>query len=112
MKDQEMFDGFNIGLVKFKEGQPYSHAEKIIVQSVKNPTKNAENVEKRGKSYYDNIIKTTHALFKELGQCIEKDLDPADGEVQKIIKKHHALAEQTHSATREVYKACPCGESA
>lgn len=39
MKDKEMFDGFNIGLVKLKEGQPYSQAEKIIVQSVKNPTK-------------------------------------------------------------------------
>ena len=100
-----MFDGFNIGLVKLKEGQPYSQAEKIVVQSVKNPTKNAEDVEKRGKAYYDNIVKTAHALFKELGHCIEKGLDPADGEVQKIIKKHHAFAEQTHSATQEVYKA-------
>jgi DNA-binding transcriptional MerR regulator len=105
MKDKEMFDGFNIGLVKLKEGQPYSQAEKIVAQSVKNPTKGAEDVEKRGKAYYDNIVKTAHALFKELAHCIEKGLDPADGEVQKIIKKHHAFAEQTHSATQEVYKA-------
>jgi DNA-binding transcriptional MerR regulator len=91
MKDKEMFDGFNIGLVKLKEGQPYSQAEKIVVQSVKNPTKNAEDVKKRGKAYYDNIVKTAHALFKELSSCIEKGLDPADGEVQKIIKKHHQL---------------------
>lgn len=105
MKDKEMFDGFNITLVKAKEGQSYSAAEKIVVQSVKNPTKNAEDVEKRGKAYYDNITKTIHALFKELVQCIEKGLDPAADEVQKIIKRHHAFAEQTHFATKEVYKA-------
>jgi MerR family transcriptional regulator, thiopeptide resistance regulator len=105
MKDKEIFDGFNIVLVKFKEGTPYSAAEKLVVQSVKNPTKSAEDVEKRGKAYYDNIIKTTHALFKELVHCMEKGLDPASDEVQRIIKKHHTFAEQTHSATREVYKA-------
>ena len=105
MKDKEMFDGFNIALVKFKEGTPYAAAEKIVVQSVKNPTKDAKDVEKRGKAYYDNITKTTHTLFKELVHCIEKGLDPAADEVQKIIKKHHAFAEQTHSATKEVYKA-------
>ncbi len=53
----------------------------------------------------NNITKTAHVLFKELVDCIEKGLDPAVDEVQKIIKKHHAFAEQTHSATREVYKA-------
>jgi MerR family transcriptional regulator, thiopeptide resistance regulator len=105
MKDKEMFDGFNITLVKAKEGQPYSAAEKLVVQSVKNPTKTAEDVEKRGKAYYDNISKTVHVLFKELVHCIEKGLDPAADEVQKIIKKHHAFAEQTRSATKEVYKA-------
>lgn len=105
MKDKEMFDGFNIALVKLKEGTPYSAAEKIVVQSVKNPTKNAEDVEKRGKAYYDSITKTAHALFKELVHCIEKGLDPAADEVQRIIKRHHAFAEQTHSATKEVYKA-------
>lgn len=105
MKDKEMFDGFNITLVKAKEGQPYSAAEKIVVQSVKNPTKNAEDVEKRGKAYYDNITKTAHALFKELVHCIEKGLDHSADEVQKIIKRHHTFAEQTHAATKEVYKA-------
>ena len=105
MKDKEMFDGFNIGLVKLKEGTPYSAAEKIVVQSVKTPTKDAKDVEKRGKAHYDDIVKTAHTLFKELVHCLEKGLDPAADEVQKIIKKHHAFAEQTHSATKEVYKA-------
>lgn len=105
MKDKEIFDGFNITLVKAKEGQSYSAAEKRVVQSVKNPTKNTKDVKTRGKAYYDNITKTTHALFKELVHCIEKGLDPATDEVQKIIKKHHAFVEQTHTATQEVYKA-------
>lgn len=105
MKEREMFDGFNITLVKAKEGQSYSAAEKIVFQSVKNPTKNAKDVEKRGKAYYDNITKTTHAIFKELVHCIEKGLDPSADEVQKIIKRHHTFAEQIHSATKDVYKA-------
>lgn len=105
MKDQEMFAGFNITLVKAKEGQSYSKAEKIVVQSVKNPTKSAEEVAKRDKAYYDTITQTAHALFKELVRCIEKGLDPTSGEVQKIIEKHHAFLSQTHSATKEVYQA-------
>lgn len=105
MKDKEIFDGFNITSVKATEGQSYSAAEKLVVQSVKHPTKSAEDVENRGKAYYDNIIKTAHALFKELVHCIEKGVDPAADEVQKIIKKHHTFAEQIHSATKEVYKA-------
>ncbi|MBX7067423.1 MAG: MerR family transcriptional regulator [Parachlamydiales bacterium] len=105
MKDKEMFDGFNIALVKAKEGTSYSAAEKLVVQSVKNPTKNAEDVEKRGKAYYDQITKTAHALFKELVRCIEMGLDPTADAVQKVIQKHHAFVEQTNSATKEVYKA-------
>lgn len=105
MKDQEMFDGFNITLIKVKEKKPYSAAEKIVVQSVKNPTKTAEDVEKRGKAYYDNMTKTAHALFKELAHCIEEGLDPAADVVQKIIKRHHTFMEEIHSATKEVYKA-------
>lgn len=105
MKDKEIFDGFNITLVKAKEGQSYSTAEKLVLQSVKNPTKNTKDVERRGKAYYDNITKTAHSLFKELVHCIEKGLDPSTDEVQKIIKKHHAFVEETHAATQKVYKA-------
>lgn len=105
MKDKEMFDGFNITLVKSKKGQSYSEAEELVAKSVKNPTRSAEDVEKRGKTFYDNITKTAHALFKELVTCIQKGLDPATDEVQKIIKKHHTFAEETLGATKEVYIA-------
>lgn len=105
MQDKEMFSGFNITLVKFKEEQPYTEAERLVIQSVKNPTKSAEEVKKRGKAYYDNITKTAHALFMELVNCIEKGLNPGDKEVQKIIKKHHSFIEQTHTTTKEVYEA-------
>jgi thiamine kinase-like enzyme len=105
MKDKEIFDGFNIIFVKAKGGQSYSAAEKIVGQSIKNPTKSAEDIEKKGKAYYDNIIKTADAFFTELVHCIEKGLDPSADEVQKIIKRHYTFAEQTYSATKEVYKA-------
>lgn len=105
MQDKEMFDGFNITLVKAKKGQSYSACEELVAQSVKNPTKNAEDVEERGKDHYDMIAKKAHNIFEELVHCIKNGLDPSDENVQKIIKKHHAFAEQTHSATKEVYKA-------
>lgn len=105
MQDKEIFDGFNITLVKAQGGQSYSEAEKLVVKSVNNPTKNTQEVEKRGKAYYDNITNTAHALFKELVRCIENGLDPTTDEVQKIIKKHHAFVEQTHAVSQEVYKA-------
>lgn len=106
MKDKEIFDGFNITLVKkVKGGKSYFAAEEIVGKSVKNPTKNVQDVEKREQKFYENITKTAHAIFKDLVHCIEKGLDPASDEVQRIIKKHHTLTEQTHTATQEVYTA-------
>ncbi len=48
---------------------------------------------------------TALAIFNELVRCIERGLDPASDEVQKIITKHHALMQQTHTATKAVYMA-------
>ncbi|HEY2810664.1 MAG TPA: MerR family transcriptional regulator [Rhabdochlamydiaceae bacterium] len=105
MKDKELFDGFNITLVKAKEGQSYSAAEKLVIQSVKNPTQTAEDVERRGRAFYENITQVMHGLFRELVQCIEKSLEPDADAVQKIIEKHHCFAERALSATKKVYKA-------
>lgn len=105
IKDKEIFDGFNITLVKAKKGQSYSEAEKLVIQSVKNPTKNSGDIEKRGKAYYDNITKTAHGIFKELTHWIEKGFNPAADEVQNVIMKHHAFMGQTHDAKKEVYEA-------
>lgn len=106
MKDKEIFDGFNISLIKkAKGGESYSAAEEIVGKSVRNPTKGIEDVEKRGKAFYDNATQTAHAIFRDLVACIENELDPASAEVQRIIEKHHAFAEQIQNATQEVYKA-------
>ncbi len=106
MKDQEMFDGFHIGLVtKAKKGQSYFAAEEIVAKSVKNPTKSREDVVKRGKAYYENLNREAHTIFQELAQCIEKGQRPASDTVQRIIKKHHAFLEQVQNATQEVYLA-------
>ena len=106
MKDKEIFDGFNITLVKkAKEGTPYFAAEEIVGKSVKNPTKNVQDVEKRGKAFYEKTTDAAYAIFRELVQCIEKGLDPASDEVQRIIKKHHTFTEQLQNATQEAYIA-------
>lgn len=106
MKDKEIFDGFNIGLVtKAKDGESYFAAEEIVGKSVKNPTKSAKDVEKRGKEFYENITKTAHAIFKDLVHCLEQGLDPAADQVQRIIQKHYTFTEQIHDVTQEVYKA-------
>lgn len=106
MEDKEIFDGFCITLVKkAKPGASYASAEEIVVKSVKNPTKDIEDVKKRGKTFYDNVNKAACELFKELAFCIEQKLAPASEEVHRLIKRHHMLIEQFHDATREVYKA-------
>lgn len=106
MKDQEIFDGFNITLVKKAKGsETYFAAEELVGKSVRNPTKSVREVEKRGKEYYENMTKTAHAIFKDLVLCINKGLDPASVEVQKIIKKHHDFIVQTQDATQEAYSA-------
>lgn len=106
MKHNEIFDGFNITLVKKAKGhEPYSAAEEIVGKSARNPTKNVEDVEKRGKAFYENATKTAHGIFRELIYCIEKGLAPNSPEVQCIIKKHHAFTDQIQDATQEVYKA-------
>ncbi len=86
MKDKEIFDGFNITLVKKAKGhEPYSAAEEIVCKSVRNPTKNTEDVEKRGKAFYESATETAHAIFRELVHCIEKGLAPNSPEVQHIL---------------------------
>jgi DNA-binding transcriptional MerR regulator len=106
MKDKEIFDGFCITLVqKAKPGASYAAAEEIVGKSVRNPTKDIEDVKARGKVYYDSINEAACQIFEELASCMEKGLDPAADQVQKIIQKHHVLIEKFHHATQEVYKA-------
>ena len=106
MKDKEIFDGFCITLVKKANADAsYAAAEEIVGKSVKDPTKNIEDVKKRGQAFYDNVNKAACKLFEELTSCIEQGLVPSSEEVQRLIKRHHALIEQFHDATQEVYKA-------
>ena len=104
MEDKEIFDGFCITLVKrAKEGASYAAAEEIIEKSVKKPTRDIEDVKKRGKAYYDEVNKIASQLFQELVACIK--LKPTALEVQKIIERHHELISRFHDATKEVYMA-------
>lgn len=101
MKEQEMFDGFTLGIVKrSKEGESYFIAEALVLASVK-----SINDGKRGQAYFDNLIKTAHAIFKEIVDCIESGSNPTSDKVQRIVKKHHAFTVEHHDATKQVYKA-------
>jgi len=106
MKDQEIFDGFNISLLKkARVDFSYSAAEEIVSKSVRNPTKDIKDVEKRGKEHYQALVDKAHSIFQELVHCIEKGVEPDSPEVQSIIQKHHAFTDEVQNATREVYKA-------
>jgi MerR family transcriptional regulator, thiopeptide resistance regulator len=93
MKDKEIFDGFPLALVKRGKGnESYYNAESIVAKSVRDPTKSAEEVKKRGKAFYENVTETAHSIFRELVHCMEKEMEPTSPKVQRIIKKHHLFA--------------------
>jgi MerR family transcriptional regulator, thiopeptide resistance regulator len=94
MKDKDIFHGF-IEVTKGKGTESYFAAEEIVGQSVR----------KTDKPDADTIIKTAHAIFRELVKCIENGQKPTSDEVQRLIRKHHAFTEQIHTATKQVYKA-------
>lgn len=99
MKDKEIFSGMAT-LTRAKESESYFVAEGLMLASIKN-----FSTEKREKSYYEHVTKVTTDIFGKLVQCIEKGLDPASLEVQKLVERHHAFAEETYTATKLVYKA-------
>ncbi len=102
MKEQEMFDGFGISLVRqAKKETSYFAAEEIVVKSVRNPTKTAEEAKARAKE----ITKEAHKLLKELASCIEEGLTPSSSKVEGIIARHYAFTNQIHKASRTVYNA-------
>ncbi len=106
MKDKEIFDGFNIALMKkSKKGTSYFAAEEIVGKSVKNPTKNVQDIEKKGKEFYEKTTETAQSIFKELVHCVEKELEPSSAEVQRIITKHYEVTKELQNATQEVYIA-------
>ena len=105
MKDQEIFDGFNIKMVKKAPADAsYAAAEEIVFKSVREPTKTSADFEKR-KPFYENIAESTNAIFKEISHCIEKGLEPTSAEVQAIIKNHYHVANQIYYCGRETYAA-------
>jgi len=97
MKDKEIFNGFSL-VTRGKGTESYFSSETVVLNGVKNWA-----TEKREKSFCDQIAKTAHELFRKVVHCIEKGLESDSVEVQRLVKKHHAFAEQTLRATKEVY---------
>jgi DNA-binding transcriptional MerR regulator len=94
MKDAEFFHGFS--LVKRGKGtEPYFAAETVV----------AANLREHGEVDREAVLQTAHDIFEKLVKCLEKGLEPSSSEVQRLIKTHHAFAQQFHVATKEVYSA-------
>lgn len=101
MKDQEIFDGFNITIIaKAKGCESYFNSESIVLKSVRNPA-----TEKKDKTFYEDLTNKIKVIFKDLIDCINQGLDPTSTQVQKIIKRHYDFIQEFHFATKEVYSA-------
>ncbi|MFZ4100112.1 MAG: MerR family transcriptional regulator [Chlamydiia bacterium] len=99
MKDQELFQGLGV-FHRAKEDASYYAAEGLVIEALRTGRKPEELP----------ISKETHielavAIFRELVRCIEKGLSPSSKEVQRIIERHHALAEQQMPIPAAVYRA-------
>lgn len=98
MKEKEIFDGFAL-VTRGKGTESYFDAETLVLESVRDPT------QKREKVFHKSIAQKAHGIFRELVSCMERGLSSTSDEVQRIIKKHHALTDEIKKASKEVYKA-------
>lgn len=98
MKDREFFDGFDL-VKRGKGSETYFAAETIVLENLRNPGQELPALER------EMIAKEGNALSSKVADCMEKGLEPASQEVQRLIRKHHAFAEKFHIATKQVYNA-------
>ncbi len=108
MNDKEIFCGF-YEWAQGKGGESYyighiagaTAAETLVLNNTKQPS----SEQYRDKSYYEKIDRTGKEIYAKVASCIDRGLDPASDEVQRLVKQHHAFAEQFLTASKEVYKA-------
>lgn len=99
MKDTEIFGGFSL-VTRSKSSESYFDAETLVLNNLKKP-----GTESQAKSFQEEVNKMARAIHRKIADCIEQGLEPSSKVVQRIIKEHHAFAEQFHNATKDVYKA-------
>jgi len=99
MEDKEIFEGLTI-VTKATGHESYFAAEEIVLNNVKK-----QHVENQDKSYHQNISKIANDINRKIVDCMKKGLKPDSDEVQRLIKSHHAFAEQFYTITKEVYRA-------
>ncbi len=98
MKDREFFNGFSL-LTKGKGNESYFAAEELVLNSLKNPELEVDEMQR------EQIAKTSNEIYGKIADCMEKGLLPTSNQVQRLIKKHHTLTEQFNHAIKKVYMA-------
>jgi hypothetical protein len=63
------------------------------------------NLRKTTKDNKEKVIKEANEIYKEISEHMNKGFSPSSKEVQLLIKKHHAFANQFHISNKDVYKA-------
>ena len=99
MSDQEKFNGFTLVSI-VNEDDTYFDAEKIVVESVINPTKKLMDA-----SFYEHLTKSAHQIFKQLLLCMERGDDTNSPAVQEQIQTHYQFVGQIHHASKKMYLA-------
>ena len=98
MKDREFFSGFSL-LTKGKGNESYFAAEELVLNSLKQPGLEVDEIQR------EQIAKIGNEIYGKVADCMEKGLSPTSDQVQRLIKKHHTFTEQFNHATKKVYTA-------
>lgn len=100
MQDKDLYYGFDSP--KQKEYEQYlvkyhgTVAEDLIHESKK------RTINWGSKEWLD-VKNEGNEIYKELGKCIDKDLEPRSDQVQALIQKHYQMTERFYSVSKDVY---------
>ena len=99
MKDNEMFNGFDI-IKKASKNESYFDAEQIVLNSVLNPKK-----ERQSDEFYQKINSDALRVLKPIANCMQNKISSTSNELQDCIQGHYDLTAKHHKATKELYLA-------
>ena len=100
MQDEDFYAG--LSLEKKKEYETYlvkyqgTIAEDLILGSIKRTMS-------LNKSELEEINRVGNEIYKELSECIERELGPRSDEVQSLIHRHYQMVECLYDISKDVY---------
>ena len=100
MQDKDLYVGFDLAKQKEYEQylvQSYSAVAEDLIHESKKRTTHWKNKD------WQYIKDEGDAIYTELSKWIDRDVEPRDSEVQKIIARHYQMIEQFYTASKDVY---------